>query len=273
MKVGLLSLPPTSYNALRIIFAVVSCLLILAASKTHKRVEPKHYGVFLVCILSFFIYQLLFAYGINNTTSGNASLTMLLLPVCVIAINHYRKTETITPQVILGALISMTGLLLIIFTTGKKVDFSQGNLYGILLLILSQFTFAVFTVYSKDAVQHYSNYQLVTYTITISGLLFVIIALPELHSVHYQNLPSAAWWSIAFSGILAMTAANFIWAWGAKQIGCTRLALYNNLPPVFAVISGYYILNETFNIWQLFATGLILLGLYVTRRRPRSKEG
>jgi len=265
MKLGMAYVTPMMFNVLRMIAAVVVSWAVFLMSRTHRKIERKNLHFLCISIFSFFIFQLLFAVGVNSTTSGNASLTQALLPASVVLINRLRKTESITYQTLLGVVVSVLGVLIIILASGKKIDFQMENLKGMLILLASQFAFGFFTVYTKDAVKQYSNYQIICYAITISSITFTLLSIRDLAVMDWSKLPAVAWGSILFSGILGMCIANFLWSWGVKKIGSTKTALYNNLPPIFAVITGYFLLHETFNLYQLLGAVTIFGGLYITR--------
>lgn len=47
-----------------------------------------------------------------------------------------------------------------------------------------------------------------------------------------------------FSGVLALCLCNFLWIWGTGVIGTARVAIFNNVSPVFAVATAYFLLGE-----------------------------
>jgi drug/metabolite transporter (DMT)-like permease len=81
-----------------------------------------------------------------------------------------------------------------------------------------------------------------------------------------------AWLSTLYSGVFALCFANFLWIWGVGIIGSAKAALYNNLPPVFAVAAGYLLLGESFGLLQLAGAAIIFGGLYLTRTRKNITE-
>ena len=66
-----------------------------------------------------------------------------------------------------------------------------------------------------------------------------------------------------------MCLCNFLWIWGTGIIGTSRVAIFNNLSPVFAVITAYLLLGETFGIVQTVGAAGVFAGVYITRNRDR----
>lgn len=265
MKIAMYYMPPMACNTSRILMALAATWVVFIVSGTYKKVEKVDYPHILISAAGFSLFQYLFTVGVNITTSGNAALTMTMLPAFVAVINRIRRTEKITLQTVAGIFVSFIGIVVIIIASGKRVDFGHDSLMGMLMLIAAQISFAVFMVYSKDAVNKYSNYQIITYVITASIIVFIIPTSGEMLSVDWSELPLSAWLSLLGSGVLGMCGGNFLWAWGIKRIGSTKTALYNNLPPLFAVVTGYYLLGEIFSLMQLSGAAVVFLGLYVTR--------
>jgi len=83
------------------------------------------------------------------------------------------------------------------------------------------------------------------------------------------QVPAIAWASIFFSGILGLCIGNFLWIWGSGIIGTSRVAIFNNLSPVFAVITAYFLLGETFGPLQAAGAACVFAGVYITRNRDR----
>ncbi|MBU2699300.1 drug/metabolite transporter (DMT)-like permease [Sporomusaceae bacterium BoRhaA] len=70
----------------------------------------------------------------------------------------------------------------------------------------------------------------------------------------------------AFFEIFAICIGNFMWIWGIGKIGSNRTAIYNNLSPIFAIITGYFLLGETIELWQLIGGVAVLWGVYLMRK-------
>lgn len=268
MKIGLLYLAPMPYNSLRMLIAIVISWLFVGVTKTYRPVDRQDVkSLLLISLVGFFVFQLFFTVGVQNTTAGNASLLLGLLPVSVAIINRIYKIESITPQIKAGIAVSLTGVILIVVGSGKEMSLAGNHLRGALMLLIAQFGYGYYTVFSKGLMQKYSAYQVTAYVITISGLLFLLISLPEMLTIQWERIPLSGWLSTLYSGIFALCIGNFLWVWGVGKIGSAKASLFNNLSPVFAIATGYIMLGETFGLLQLFGAFVISAGLYLTRNK------
>lgn len=274
MKVGLLYIPPVLYNTIRLVIAAVLAWPILWYSKTYKPIRKQDIMPILgVSIGGFFFSQLLLMAGLPQTTAGNASLMMALLPLNVVIINRIFKQERITSAVAIGSIISLLGALFIILGSGKEVKFEGSHLMGSLLIFIAQIGNAYYTVFSKDLLERYSTYQITTYVLSLSAVAFSLISIPDLLSLQWRAIPSSAWTSIVYSALLALLVGNIIWIWVIGKVGSTRAAFYQNLIPVFSIIGAFFFLGEVMSWLQLVGTGVVFLGLYITRLTVNAVKG
>lgn len=266
MKVGLAYLPPMAYNALRMVVSIGLAWLILGLSRTYRPFSRRDYWILLkISFWGFFLFQLFFAWGLNKTTAGNAALLLSLLTVSVAVINRLYNFEVITLPAMAGIVVSLAGVVFIIVGSGKELSLGDNHLAGGLLLLVAQFAYAYYTVFSKELLTRFSAYQVMAYLVTVSGGMFFLVSLPEMTELAWSAIPAAAWWSVMFSGAFGICIGNALWVWGVKKLGSTKAALYNNLPPVFAVITGCIFLDESFGLLQFGGGLIIFLGLYLTR--------
>ena len=268
MKVGLVYVPPLAYNALRMLLALVFAFAVLKVSGAARPVAREDWRkIALVSIAGFFVFQLFFTGGVERTTAGNASLLLGLLPVSVAVVNKLWGIENITLSVFAGIVTTLGGVLLIVIGSGRTLSLENNHLIGAFMLLLAQSGYGYYTVFSKELTARYSSYQITAYVMAVTTGLFVAVAIPQLHTLAWEEIPGKAWLSIIFSGVFALCIGNFLWIWGIGKIGSTKASLYNNLSPVFAIITGYLFLGEPFGWLQFAGAVVIFCGLYITRTK------
>nr|WP_275983076.1 EamA family transporter [Propionivibrio soli] len=273
IKIGLQWLPPQAYNLGRLVVATIVGLIALWLSGTYRRPSRADvWKLFRVSALGFFTFQVFFTEGLQRTAAGNASFIMCLLPVGVLLLNKLFGLETITRAVVLGIVCSVSGVALIVVGTGKEFSLAGHHFLGTVFVMLSQLGYAYYTVFSKEFQARYSTYQITAGLMGFTTLLLAIFALPETLSVRWFEVPAAAWGSVLFSGILALCICNFLWIWGTGVLGTSRVAIFNNVSPVFAVVSAYFVLGEEFGILQTLGAVFVFAGVYITRNRGKFEK-
>ena len=74
---------------------------------------------------------------------------------------------------------------------------------------------------------------------------------------------------LIYSFSLAIAIAYTIWYIGVAKLGATRTSIYSNLIPVVAIFFAWVFLAERLTLWQMLGTGMVLVGVYLTRIKGR----
>ena len=270
IKLGLQHIPPQPYNLARMVIACIVSLVALWLSGTYRKPAKEDVWKLLrVSAIGFFTFQILITEGLQRTTAGNASFIMCLMPVGVMLLNKLFGLEQITRAVVVGIACSISGVSLIVLGTGKEFSLEGHHLIGTLCVLGSQFGYAYYTVFSKELLERYSTYQITAGLMVFTTLLLLMATFNDLLAVDWLAVPATGWGSVLFSGLLALCISNFLWIWGTGILGTSRVAIFNNISPVFAVITGYFLLGETFGILQTVGAAFVFTGVYITRNRDR----
>ncbi|MDR3560611.1 MAG: DMT family transporter [Negativicutes bacterium] len=271
MKIGLTALTPTVYNTFRLLIAAFISVAALLLTKTYKPMPMRDLKLIgSVSILGFFFNQVLITFGITQTTAGNASLVLAILPVAVALINRVLNMEHISRRVTVAIVVSLIGVVLIVLGSNKEVSLAGPHMIGAALILAGQCCYGYYTVFFKRLTDTYSIYQIIACVMSICALLFCLISLPDLISLQLAEIPAAAWYSIVFSGVFGLSWGNFVWVWVVGRLGSTRASVYPNLCPVIAIAFAWYYLDETFGVLQMVGAAVIFWGVYLTHNQASS---
>ncbi|MDR0379136.1 MAG: DMT family transporter [Candidatus Accumulibacter sp.] len=267
IKLGLQYIPPQPYNVARMVAGSAVAVLTLWLSGRYRRPTRADCWQFLrASIFGFLVFQILYAEGIDRTTSGNAAFMCCLLPLFVLLLNRLYGFGTIHRAVATGIACSIAGVILIVLGAGRELSLAGEHLIGALLLLGSQAGYAYYTVFSRKLLDHYSTYQVTASLMLITTMMLTVVSFPTLRDVAWSELPPAAWSSVAFSAVFGLCLGNFLWIWGSGVIGAARASVFNNLTPLFAVVTAYFLLGETFGLLQAAGAAFVFGGVYVTRQ-------
>ena len=270
IKIGMQYLPPETFNLARMIIASLIALIALALSGSWRRPE-RHELITLLRITAFgfCLYQILLIAGLQRTTAGNASFIHCLVPASVALLNRLYGLDRLSRPVIAGIACSLAGVLLIVVGAGKEFSLSGPHLLGSLFIFVAQACYAYYMIAAKELQASHSIYQITAGQMLLTSLLMLPTTFPDILTVRWLDIPAAAWGSLLFSGVLGLCLCNFLWIWGAGILGTSRVAIFNNICPVFAVLAGHFALDEPFGPLQSFGALCVFIGVYITRRhRP-----
>jgi len=268
VKASLAELAPLPYNALRFILAASLAYLLLRILEPGSRLQRRDIPIFIgLGLLSHTLYQFFFIQGISLTSAGNASLLMATSPMWVSLLSALVGSDHLRPRNWLGLLLSFFGILLVTVGSGKEIGFAANTSRGDLLIVAGTLVWAVYTIMSKPVLKRYSPLQLLAYTIVPGTLGLFILAFPALRQQDLSSVSLQAWGGLVYSGILAIVVGYVIWNTGVQKLGAAKTALYNNLSPLMAMLSGWLLLDEQITPPQLGGAGLIIFGLYIARKK------
>ena len=268
MKVSLLEMDAFIFSSLRLFVALFTAGLLLLVSGSWKKVEKKDWVLFIIIgFFGFFVFQINFPLGVKYTSASIAALIMATLPVNVVLINLLLKSEKITIRTIVGIILSIIGIVAIILGTKGGISLEGTYTRGIVLLIISEIGFALYTVKSKSLITKYSLYQVIFIVILFSFIPFITISAKQLLTFSILSVSFRAWTGIFFTGIFGSCLANILWYRGINHLGSTKTSIYANLPPVFGIIVSFIFLNETLTLLQILGGIVIMLGVVLVNRK------
>jgi drug/metabolite transporter (DMT)-like permease len=258
------------FNIIFILFTrlLVSFLLLFIIFKILGKVEKiAKKDIWKFALLAFFEPFLYFIgenYSMKYVSASFAAIFIAIIPVVIpFGLKLFFK-EKLKSQVVIGAIISILGIVLISLNNNFSFDI---DLRGVLLLTLAVFAAVgysiVFTLLS-----HYS-----AVTITIFQNLFsALYYLPLLLIFGKEGIFNADWNMQSIVAILMLSvfcsSIAFIgYAYAAQRISIARAALFANLIPVSTIVFAVLMGQESSISWQkIIGMAIVIAGVVLGSR-------
>jgi drug/metabolite transporter (DMT)-like permease len=267
VKVVLEELDPLALNALRFVLAAGALWLLVRRLPGPRRPERRDVGLLVFLgILGNVVYQGCFIFGIDSTLAGNASLLLATTPVWTVILSSVLGHERPTLWVSLGAVGTVTGMVLVVLGRGDAVSVGGATLKGDLLMIAAAVLWASYTVGSQPLVVRYGAVRVTAWSLWIGTPLLVVWGLPSLLRTDLGSVSALAWAGVVYAGVLSIGLAYLLWYRGVRVMGTSRTAVYSNLVPVAALITAWLWLGEVPRGLQLLGAAVILGGITLARR-------
>lgn len=267
VKRALDAFEPLAFNALR--FSVASVLVFAVLRFQGALVVPERRHVpriILLGLLGNVVYQMGFILGLDRTSAGHASLMLALTPMFTALLSLWTGHESPGARTWGGAALSLLGVALV---TGSAASAAgpegRDALVGNAILMGAALVWAVYTVGSRPIVQQYGSIATTAWTLWVGTAGLVITGVPSLARQRWTGLEPAAWGGLAFSACFAIAFAYLIWYRGVERIGNTRTAIFSNLVPAVALLTGAFWLGERPSALALFGAVLTLGGVMWVR--------
>lgn len=205
------------------------------------------------------------SWGMQYVGSGLTALICALTPVWIVVINRVSgNQEKLHPLSVLGFLVCLIGQF---FLFKDKVELFKDEMFvwGVLAVILSNFLWALGTVYSK-------NHQTQTHPLFASawqmipgGLLLFVLALfrGEMHA--FSPAPeaiNALIYLILFGSILGYGSYMYV----IKKLPATIVSTYAYINTIVAIILAWFWLQESMNFSTIIALILTISGVYLVNK-------
>lgn len=235
------------------IAAVILGLFMLAGRKSFA-VTKKEIGVLGLLGILFSVSSLTLFTSFHFMDAGVASTLLFVYPVMVAVIMALFFRERITGITVFSILMSLAGILLLY--RGK--DGTVLSTAGVMLVMLSSLTYALYIIVVNKSSLHMSSMKLTFYV-----LLFAI-AVVVLHSFagdghsRIQILTTWHMWTHALLlAVLPTVFSLLLMVVSVNEIGSTPTAVIGALEPLTAVVIGVAIFGEQFT--SRLAVGILLI--------------
>lgn len=267
-KITLQEIDPMSFNAMRFFLATSLMWMFTLRSRNWVAIRKGDIGkLIFLGLVGNLVYQLLFVFGLERTFSANSAVMLGTIPIWVAVLSHLSGAEKMTRFKAIGVVLAFSGVLLILLGKPERISLSSETFTGDLLTLAGAFVFGSYTVMSKGLLNYYPPIQLTTMSMSVGGSALVLVGLPWLVQLEFQQISIVAYSGALYSGLLSVGVAYIIWNYGLRQVGAVRTATYQNLVPVLGLILGFLILGEQLTAVQYIGSVVVIAGIVIARRK------
>ncbi len=193
--------------------------------------------------------------------SGWIAIIFALTPVITGLFAHYcLPNSRITRQKLIGVVVALTGLW-IIFGPNLQTDLFKLQLMAIGIALLSVIAHSYGTVLVKRM-----NHTVPTLHVVIGALwvtALVHFALYPQTLLEWPDLSTRESWTIIYAASFGSVFGFLLYFYLLKQVDAIKVGLIPVITPVFALLLGYALNNETLNASVWLGAGLVTLGLII----------
>lgn len=212
--------------------------------------------------LLFFGFQ---TFGLKYTQSSEAGIYLAVGPVFTMILASYFLKEKTTTLQKLSILLSVFGVIYITFKKGGSLEFQ--NMKGIIFLLLSVLSFAIYSVMARKLTQDFSNIELSYVMIGISFIGFNVLAIGkhllggDMGSILLPLKQSKFIIAVLYLGILSTFGTSFLSNFVLSKLEAYKMSVFTNLATVISMIAGVIFLNEEIFYYHIIGSIFIILGV------------
>ena len=241
-----------------------------------ERVAPKDLLKLLgASLLAIVFNQGCFIFGVGLTSPVDASIITTSMPLLAMVLAAIYLKEPITGKKVLGIAVGATGALLLILGSHQVSEAkAAGNHYiwGDLLVLLAQFSYALYFVLFKNFVNKYSLITIMKWMFTYAFICALPFSYNDLLHTEWKRLQNTEIGALVFIVVGSTFISYVLIVIGQKNLRPTVAGMYNYVQPLVASIVAVCWGMDTFNFVKIISVALIFGGVYlVTNSRSKAE--
>lgn len=241
-----------------------------------ERVTPKDLLKLLgASLLAIVFNQGCFIFGVGMTSPVDASIITTSMPLLAMVLAAIYLKEPITGKKVLGIAVGAAGALLLILGSHQVSEAkAAGNHYiwGDLLVLLAQFSYALYFVLFKNFVNKYSLITIMKWMFTYAFICALPFSYNDLLHTEWKSLQGTEIGALVFIVVGSTFISYVLIVIGQKNLRPTVAGMYNYVQPLVASIVAVCWGMDTFNFVKIISVALIFGGVYlVTGSRSKAE--
>lgn len=267
-KYALEVVPPSTLAFIRFVIGGFFLLLIPAAKNRVKMQAQDWKNLFLIGAFGLAICNALLNLGLQMTSSTKTAINASLEPVFTILLACIFLKEALQRKTIFAMGISIAGAFVLMLGNKTLAQlfaelFKSGEFLGDLLVALSIFLAAVYSILMKPVTLRLGAVRATAYSFFIGAILLSPIVLLEISQLWPLEFNRGAVISILFLGIICNAVAFMLWNLILKHTDAGVMAVTLYAQPVGGVLLGWLWLGETLSFIGFLGAALIFAGIWL----------
>lgn len=245
--------------------------------------KPEHVSskdmasLFVASLLAIVFNQGCFIFGVSLSSPGDASIITTSMPLWAMVLAALILKEPITGKKVLGIAAGAGGALLLILGSSAQAGGAQAAdsgtaIWGDLLVLTAQFSYALYFVIYKDFVSKYSLVTIMKWMFTYAFICMLPFSASDLMQTDWSGLLPSEIGGLAFIVVGATFFSYMLVVIGQKSLRPTVAGMYNYIQPVVACIVAVCWGMDSFNLTKGIAVVLIFGGVYLVTSSRSRKE-
>ena len=231
-------------------------------------------SLFVLGLFGIAAYHYFFFLSLRYTEVANTAIINALTPVVTGVAAAIFIGERLSRTNYFGILIASIGVIILLTKGGisnlSGLQFNRGDL----LMLLSVFSWVIYTLIVKKLVTKYSGFTVTFYATLFGTILLFLFALTEDPVNQIRHISVVSIFSVIYMGIFASGIGYLFYNYSIVEIGPTKTAgfIYSGVQ-IFVAILSYIFFNRIITISMSISAVLIILSLkFMLREENKLKE-
>ncbi len=223
-------------------------------------------------IFALVFNQCSYTIGLNMTSPSNSSIMTTSMPIFAMVLSFLILKEPITWKKVIGVLLGCSGAVIIITTSATAGNAKVGNIWGDLLCMSAQLSFALYLALFKPLVQKYSLFTVNKWMFTWATILIWPFTLGHVSDIDFANVPMSTWWESGYVVFFGTYLGYICMMMGQKVLRPTVVSVYNYVQPLVSVTVSVIVGLAVFKGAQAIAAVLVFSGVWLVVKSKSKRD-
>lgn len=267
-KLGLGTIPPMTFTALRFMVAVpLFMFLARNALKVDRRAIP---GIIGLGVMGITLGNVAQSFGVQGSSASVATILSATIPIFMVILAAIRFKQPVTPLQWGGLIIAFFGIALVAMGSGSGTDdMSRTTASGVAWMLVSAVGIAAYYIWSKELSDAYGLMPVAAWNMLVGLVTVLPMAAWEL-SQHPLEITVEAVAAIVYLGVMVTVVGLILWLYLLKLVPARIAASVQYLQPVIGISVSALLFGDTLGLMFIAGVALVLAGLGLAATGERS---
>ena len=270
MKMAAEFIEPMQVVFYRVLFGFIPVFFYALYIKALKFEDLKYIIHFVVMsLLAAVIYFFGYVKGSSLLLSGIAGALSGAIPLfSFLMASIFLKEEKVTKLALLGVLLGFLGVLIISGVFSSNLE--NTNIEGVLYLLIASLSVGSSFVYAKKFIMPLKINVVALTTYQLGSALIILFLIVDFKGINniWQDTHSFIGLLVGL-GILGTGLAYILYYYMIEKLGVLKASSITYIPPVVALIIGFFIVGEDIQIIDFIATIFIFFGVFLINKKDK----
>jgi drug/metabolite transporter (DMT)-like permease len=255
-------LSPLSIVAVRNLGGMALLLAIFAVrDRSVFRVKREHLKYFFgTGIVSVVLFTCCYFTCQQLCSLAVASVLLYTAPSFVVLLSAILWKEPVTKRKLLALALTLVGCACVCGVFSGDLTVTS---LGILLGLGSGFFYALYSIFGRYALAHYSSMTVTVWTFLFAGPASLVLLRPSELAAAFQ---APSMWLLALGLVVCSTVAPYIlYTRGLAQVEPGQASIMASMEPVVASLAGVLVFGEPLSLLTVVGICFVLAGVYILR--------
>lgn len=254
---------PISLVFYRYLISVLCFAPIMPMLWPRSGLDAVEYGkIALFGILFFVLFPWTFNAALQFNPAARGAVGLATIPIQTLLLATLLGRERLTWSKAAGVLLAFSGIVVAFGASALGSD-NRSYLYGDLLMLLSGFCAAVYSVFGRPTLMRHGPLFVTALAMAFSVAALFPVVFVKSGGAPIPSFSSNGWLVILFLGTVAGALQFSLYMWALRNLPPSTTTLYLTLNPITAVLLGVGLLGENLTIELVIGMALVLIGILV----------